>query len=109
MKKTAYTPPPWHVEVEPETGALLIEGPEYTVARLDVAEGDAPTTGDWADARLIASAPALHKALVEWEDCRFAIIDALKRIEGTEALRARIHDNLDNTKSALAQAEGWTN
>jgi hypothetical protein len=55
---------------------------------------------------MFAAAPELLAALEAWEEDRFQIIDALKRVPGTEMLRAALHVNLDNAQAAIRKARG---
>ena len=62
------------------------------------------TSGNKDDARLLAAAPELLAALKSWEELRFQIVDALKRVEGTDGLRGYIHDTFDASYTALNKA-----
>ena len=51
-------------------------------------------------------APDMYAALKEHAEIHFQIIDALKRIVGTENLRTELYKLLDCRRAAIAKAEG---
>lgn len=98
MKKTKFTPGPWRIETENETGTPTIsirDGLNQQIATVN------PYRLAWrdADARLIAAAPEMLEALESLvERCSH-----LKNLNGVQDIIAK---QIDDAKAAIAKARG---
>jgi hypothetical protein len=118
MSKTKSAPGPWRLARLAKHGhPVRILAEDQTVAYIPEDDTLETKTGrivefvsprGEANARLIACSPDLFELAQDTQELQYQVIDALKRVPGTEDLRRALHELGERAQTVLQKVSGTT-